>query len=647
MKRMTTGLLMLIAMVCLSGCALPPLHQAVINNDIGETKSLIAQRTALEVGDSWGRTPLMAAVFHNRIEHARVLINAGANVNKIDNHGARVLDIAIANKRTESAKLLIEHGAEVNYRDNGLGYTPLGSAIMESNLELVRYLLAHGARLDYEPKFGGSYLRLASMGDGDKSLEIAQYLIDRGEKVNVGGSKDPTFTPLMAAAGLGRTEMVKLLISNGAQINLRGPDGKTAQELAEKWGKANTILAIEEAAAQRKILEQEKIKKAQEARIAAQPCPLRERGWFLLQGSCVQGVAEGPGRAETENRGVEFVGNIKEGRFVNGLFRQRIGDHWQLMYEGPVLNGNWHGNAVCGPEREACEWRNGNRIDAVYLARVQRQEADARERQAREELARLEERQREETKRIKAIQDCERKARQATDENTSASCDDEGNLDTYRHNRGNQARNVAMFNAFNKSMDDLQRQARSQTATSSSSYRPSNGGSTGAAVTSRSTDNTQLSRDIQEARRKLELAQQETRSQQTPSQRIEVQKNAPARQETPAPKEWGTPVPEAIAACWSNNQRTKWFCDGPLQETLVSESDITKVRDLSGCNPRDGEIHEISTSGQYRVFGCGRGLRSGERDMRKRRGVSGGSNMYRCLKQDMDAGKICRQLSDY
>ena len=636
MRRIVPGSLMLISMVCLPGCGAPPLYQSVLDNNIARTKNLIGQKASLEEGNNYsGFTPLISAAVSNHIEQARLLIAAGANVNAKDKEGDSVLECAIATGNAEMAMLLVEHGANVNVQRESLNDTPLGRAIQRRNYPLVRFLLEHGARLDYEPKFGTSYLSLAVRHKGYAGFEIAKILIERGAKIDWGGRSAPTLTPLLVAAEYGNADVAELLIAHGADIALRGPDGKTAQETATLHGNTEILRVLDEAAALQ-------IKKVQEARIAAQPCRLNETGWFLLRGRCAGGLAHGAGEAESEDRASRWVGTFEQGRFVDGAYWQ----NGQLLYKGPLVSGKFHGQGVCGEAREPCEWQAGVRIDAVYQARQLRLAAEARERIARQELARLEAQQEKEERLSKALQDCERRAQLEADDNTSASCDDEGNLETYRHNRGSQARNARIFDAFNQSMDEIQRQANARVTIPNGVNSSSRSGASTKTNNTRAADNTQLMYDIQDARRKLELAQQESRKVQNSTPQADLPKKMPVQLQPPAAAVWGEAVPEAIAACWSNKQQTTWFCDGPLQETLVGDTDITKVRDLSGCNARDGDVRDIGVSGQYRVFACGRGLKFHERDVRKRRGVDGGSNMYRCLKKDMDAGKVCRQLSD-
>ena len=62
----------------------------------------------------------------------------------------------------------------------------------------------------------------------------AEFLIGHGSDVNTTNNFGET--PLMDAAYLGYTRMVKILLEHGAGVNLRSPDGETALHKAAQAG---------------------------------------------------------------------------------------------------------------------------------------------------------------------------------------------------------------------------------------------------------------------------------------------------------------------------------------------------------------------------------------------------------------------------
>lgn len=86
-----------------------------------------------------------------------------------------------------------------------------------------------------------------SIAKGD--IETVRKLIIRGEDVN---EKSNGMTPVMYAAKFNRTEILKLLISQGANLKERCDKGMTAAEYAKIHGATDAGKIIEEAFAKNK-----------------------------------------------------------------------------------------------------------------------------------------------------------------------------------------------------------------------------------------------------------------------------------------------------------------------------------------------------------------------------------------------------------
>jgi len=126
---------------------------------------------------STGTTPLLRALVNNDTEVARVLLEKGANPNivgmgttpfllaaGVNPYGGRGGGgTAAAAPNTALLDLLIQHGADVNTKVTGVlsysmrisrsvsnteGTSALHAAVQSGNIDMVRYLLDHGARTD-------------------------------------------------------------------------------------------------------------------------------------------------------------------------------------------------------------------------------------------------------------------------------------------------------------------------------------------------------------------------------------------------------------------------------------------------------------------------------------------------------------------
>lgn len=107
------------------------LFNAAEVGDLKQVKSLVQQGAPInqKLASSFGFTPLIGAIYHGCTDTAYYLIEAGADVNLPDNNGVTPLMWATSE------------------RDQGV--------------PLVKFLIAHGARLDTKDKYGITVLGYA------------------------------------------------------------------------------------------------------------------------------------------------------------------------------------------------------------------------------------------------------------------------------------------------------------------------------------------------------------------------------------------------------------------------------------------------------------------------------------------------------
>ncbi len=122
----------------------------------------------------------------------------------------------------------------------GRGFTLLYSACTAGNfspaesLAAVQLLLARGAdpnqRFEFDSQIDGRLERGLTALMVAATADIAQELLNAGAEVNT--ADEHGRTPLMRAAGVGRVDVVKLLLESGADAKAQTPAGHTAAAFA-------------------------------------------------------------------------------------------------------------------------------------------------------------------------------------------------------------------------------------------------------------------------------------------------------------------------------------------------------------------------------------------------------------------------------
>jgi len=136
---------------------------------------------------------------------------------------------AIAQKDNEVVKKAITDGFDVNTRDSYKN-TALMVAVDHCNLEVVRLLLEHGARVNDKDAEKQTPIQKVSCDNDEEQdgAEIYRLLIANRADVNVRDEDGQTL--LMKASENGSVDGVRLLLDAGAKPNLKDEDGETAYQ---------------------------------------------------------------------------------------------------------------------------------------------------------------------------------------------------------------------------------------------------------------------------------------------------------------------------------------------------------------------------------------------------------------------------------
>jgi ankyrin repeat protein len=143
------------------------------------------------------------------------LVKNGANPNSRDRLDQPMLLKAAYKGNAKIVKTLLSYGAEVDATGNEYQQTALSVASGEGHKRIVEILLAHGADANKKANTGMSPLMLA-VGHP----EIAEILLKHGADVDA--EDDDGYTPLIYAAIEGNADTARILLDNGARVDLRG-----------------------------------------------------------------------------------------------------------------------------------------------------------------------------------------------------------------------------------------------------------------------------------------------------------------------------------------------------------------------------------------------------------------------------------------
>ncbi|GEM_PF-1033966 len=265
-----------------------PLHKAVCADDNAEIIKLLIEKGADVNAGLPDNTPLHRAAYMGAAKNIPVLLANGAIINTRGqvSESKTPLETAIDNKNFDAAHILIEGGADINtttyyffqpfrYRNNQQSYasklvhgdvnriqfekmTPLHRTITHNNYEFASYLIKKGAVLNTDAHFGGFALDFSLYLDYDDISELlirhkapslfadiylrdaiesrnykkTEMLLRAGAAVN---KVHDTFydTPLHIAAEKGDVDIVKLLLTHGADRSIKNKNGKTAAECTD------------------------------------------------------------------------------------------------------------------------------------------------------------------------------------------------------------------------------------------------------------------------------------------------------------------------------------------------------------------------------------------------------------------------------
>jgi ankyrin repeat protein len=230
------------------GNGIRPLLMAVINNNLDVAQYLLAQGADVNADDFWGRTPLWAAVESRNLD-----MNNNDQDSPTDNGVDRAPMLGFI-------RTLIDAGADVNARTRELppsrrwlyslndvswvdftGQTPFLRAALSADTATMRLLVDRGADPNL-PTLAGTTPLMAAAGVNwvvaqtytesvAARLEAVKLCLELGAEVNATNSMG--LTALLGAVNRGSNDIIELLVSRGARLDIMDKEGRTPLRWAE------------------------------------------------------------------------------------------------------------------------------------------------------------------------------------------------------------------------------------------------------------------------------------------------------------------------------------------------------------------------------------------------------------------------------
>ncbi|MFA6104387.1 MAG: ankyrin repeat domain-containing protein [Victivallaceae bacterium] len=145
----------------------------------------------------------------------------GVNINVQDKNGLTPLHYACWSRCKETIKYLLSKGASPLIREYKNGYNPIEASLLFGDSETVK-MFFRMSNINFKDTIPENNFTLLHMAAYKKCASLVKYFIDIGFDVNARLKEDSELgsTPLLWACQEGDLQIVKLLVRNGADVNI-------------------------------------------------------------------------------------------------------------------------------------------------------------------------------------------------------------------------------------------------------------------------------------------------------------------------------------------------------------------------------------------------------------------------------------------
>jgi len=148
--------------------------------------------------------------------------------------------LATSSGSQEKTRALADAGAKLDVRGGEYRTTPLGNAVLQEDIDLVRYLLRKGADVNMRSKTNSSP---ANYAVGKGNLEILKMLKSAGADLDgLEGEDDASL--LIIAAATDNQDILEYLLAQKVDVNKQDAKGRTAMSTASFAGYLEIVKSL-------------------------------------------------------------------------------------------------------------------------------------------------------------------------------------------------------------------------------------------------------------------------------------------------------------------------------------------------------------------------------------------------------------------
>ena len=188
-------------------------------------KVLLAYKPDLELMSVEGASALTAATKFGNTEIIRLLLEAGANIDHQSGRNNFSLQFAVERNMEDVLRMLMEYNPKTNLVDDD-GDTALHCMNSRTSVTIAKLLVNSGADLNIRNKTRDTPICKA-VWSGNR--EVVKYLAKKAKLDVVGGRRGG---PLHIACCQSDLHLVKILVNQGADVNLVDPVAGTPLQMA-------------------------------------------------------------------------------------------------------------------------------------------------------------------------------------------------------------------------------------------------------------------------------------------------------------------------------------------------------------------------------------------------------------------------------